>query len=360
MAVRLNRFSISTRRKLVSIALASVIFAVLAGLTTLALHRAPEYGVSNAILTGIGVGLFEEFYVHTSRGRWLRRMHPLRSLLVYTAVVAAIYLAALHVTHLILGHWDELPTIYRRLPFALPMFVGLSVVGIGVMRVVHFIGAANLFHLMVGTYHRPVSKRAVLIFVDMNGSTAIAGRLGALKMSSLAGKFLFDIAKPITDSGGEIYLYKGDGLIAVWDWVEAVRNNAVLHAIDGAFAAVRREYAVYLGEFGVVPTFRVGVHGGDLVVSEQGDTRRSIGVYGDTINIAARMEDAAKTHGVACVISGDVAAALDNRSGRIRPLAQATIRGLSDPILICEYCPDGERAVAPAAVAPDSTIGAAP
>ena len=66
----------------------------------------------------------------------------------------------------------------------------------------------------------------------------------------------------------------------------------------------------------------------------------SIGVYGDTINIAARMEDAAKAHGVACVLSGDIAAALDNRRGRIGPLSEERIRGLKDPILICEYRPD--------------------
>ena len=90
----------------------------------------------------------------------------------------------------------------------------------------------------------------------------------------------------------------------------------------------------------MVPTFRVGVHGGDVVVSEQGDTKRSIGIYGDTINIAARMEEAAKAHGVACVISGDVAEALEISSGRVRPLGEETIRGLVDPIVIYEYRPE--------------------
>ena len=102
-ALQLKRVSISVRRKLESIALAIVIFAILAGLETHLLGRPVEYGVSNGILTGIGVGLFEEFYVQTLRGRWLRSMHPLRSTLVYAAVVAAFYLVALHVTHLILG-----------------------------------------------------------------------------------------------------------------------------------------------------------------------------------------------------------------------------------------------------------------
>jgi adenylate cyclase len=334
------RFSITTRRKLVSITLAIAIFAALAGLATLALGRPPEYGVSNAVLTGIGVGLFEEFYVQSLRGRWLRHMHPLRSVLIYTAVVVAIYLVALHVTHLILGHWNELPQIYRRLPLAIPMFVAFAVVGIAVMRVVHFIGAENLFHLTVGTYHRPAMKAMVLMFVDMNGSTAIAGRIGALRMSALVGKFLFDIAKPISDYGGEIYLYKGDGLIALWEWDEAVRRNTVLRAIDAMFGAVRRERAAYLAEWGVVPTFRVGVHGGDVVVSVQGDTKRSIGIYGDTINIAARMEEAAKAHGVACVVSGDVAKALDTAGGRMRALGKEEIRGLSQPIDICDYRPE--------------------
>jgi len=62
-----------------------------------------------------------------------------------------------------------------------------------------------------------------------------------------------------------------------------------------------------LEQFGVVPSFRIGVHGGEVVVSEQGDTKRAIGVYGSTINIAARMEEAAKAHNIACAISGDVA-----------------------------------------------------
>ena len=34
------------------------------------------------------------------------------------------------------------------------------------------------------------------------------------------------------------------------------------------------------------------------MVSEQGDTKRSIGIYRDLIAIAARMEEAARAHGV--------------------------------------------------------------
>jgi class 3 adenylate cyclase len=91
-----------------------------------------------------------------------------------------------------------------------------------------------------------------------------------------------------------------------------------------------------------VPAFRIGIHGGEVVVSEQGDTKRSIGVYGDAINIAARMEEAARTHGVACVISGDVAEALDDK--RILSIGNETAKGISAPIPIYEYRLKDERA----------------
>jgi len=205
------------------------------------------------------------------------------------------------------------------------------------MRTIHFIGIETLFHLTVGTYHRPVLQEKVLVFLDINNSTALAEQLGAVRTKSLVGKFLFDISKPITDHGGEIYLYKGDGLIALWDWHDAIRGNRILRTIDAVFATIARERGEYLEQFGVVPSFRIGVHGGEVVVSEQGDTKRAIGVYGSTINIAARMEEAAKAHHIACAMSGDIAENLVDDEGRLIPIGHERIRGSSAEIPIYEY-----------------------
>src|SRR5262249_7051064 len=111
-----------------------------------------------------------------------------------------------------------------------------------------------------------------------------------------------------------------------------------LRAINAIFATIGREQVDFLEQFGVVPSFRVGVHGGEVVVSEQGDTKRAIGVYGSTINIAARMEEAAKAHNVACVVSGDVAEALCQHDGRLLPIGHEKVRGISAEIPIFEYC----------------------
>ena len=345
MKLAFCQVSISTRRKLASILLAVTIFALLAGLTSFATRGSIIYAIIDSILVGTGVGLFEQFYVQSLRGRWLRSMHPLLSITIYTAFVAVLFVVAVHLSHLLTGQLDTLSRAYRRLPFALPLVIAFSVIGIVVMRTVHFIGIETLFHLMIGTYHRPVIQEKVLLFLDINNSTGLAERLGAVQIKSLVGKFLFDISKPITDHGGEIYLYKGDGLIALWNWDEAIRGNKILRAIDAVFAAVRREEAAYQREFGVVPRFRIGVHGGEVVVSEQGDTKRAIGVYGSTINIAARMEEAAKAHDVGCAISGDVAQALSDDERQLQPLGDEQVKGISVEIPIFEYRVDDGRAL---------------
>src|SRR5262245_29782162 len=282
----------TTRRKLAAVLMAMAIFACLGAVTTAAVGRPVEIGALNAILIGAGVGLFEEFYVQGPRGTWMRDMHPLRSIFIYILVVIVLYLVALHVTHFVLGRLDDLPVVYRRLLYGTAFFTAFSVVGILMIRVTHFIGLRTLLDLMIGTYHRPVEERKVLLFLDINGSTALSERLGALNMRAFVRKFLSDLSQPIVDHGGEIYLYKGDGLIAIWNWADAVRGDAILRAVDAMFAAIAGERKNYETSFGAAPGFRIGIHGGAVIISEQGDARRSIGIYGDAINIAARMEEA--------------------------------------------------------------------
>jgi len=110
-----------------------------------------------------------------------------------------------------------------------------------------------------------------------------------------------------------------------------------LRAIDAVFDTISREHDAFEEQFGVVPSFRMGVHGGEVVVSEQGDTKRAIGIYGSTINIAARMEDEAKTHNVRCVISGDVAEALVDEADRLSLIGDEKIRGIKAEMPIYEY-----------------------
>jgi adenylate cyclase len=323
----------TTRRKLAAVLLAMAVFACLGAVTTAAFRRPVEIGALNALLIGTSVGLFEEFYVQSAMGNWMRAMHPRRSICIYIVVVMALYLVALHITHLVLGRLDDLPVVYCRLPHGLFYCRHPDDAG-GALRRVADTAGPDYRHL-------PSSGRAT------EGATVPRSQWfdGAERASwcvddarAFVRKFLSDLSPPIVDHGGDIYLYKGDGLIAIWNWADAFRGDAILRAVDAMFATVVHEADTYQRAFGVAPAFRVGIHGGDVIVSEQGDARRSIGIYGDAINIAARMEEAARTHHVCCVISESVAGALADRT-RIRALGAEQVKGISAPIAICEYAP---------------------
>ncbi len=155
----------------------------------------------------------------------------------------------------------------------------------------------------------------------------------------MVGKFLFDLSQPITDHGGDIFQFTVDGLVAIWDWPDAIESNHIVGAVGAMYAAIAKAGPSYRELFGRVPEFRVGVHGGEVVLSEQGDAKRSIGVYGDPIIIAARMEQTAKAIGESCVISADVVEALESKPDGVTFLGEKRVKGHSVPIGIYKFVP---------------------
>ena len=218
----------------------------------------------------------------------------------------------------------------------LPVMIAISVTAIMTLRIVGYLGARNLIQMMIGKYHRPVLEQRIFLFLDIKGSTALVERLGPIETRALIGKLFFDISGPVTDHGGEIYRYTGDGIVAVWVWQQGIANNRIVRAIDAIGNAVDHEAEYYQSKFGQVPEYRIGVHGGTIVTSEEGDTKRAIGFYGDTIHIAARLEQKAKELGIDCVLSGNIAEHQVGLGDRLRLIGDEPVRGISAPIKIYE------------------------
>ena len=127
----------------------------------------------------------------------------------------------------------------------------------------------------------------------------------------------------------------------MWDWRNALADDNIVATVDAIFYAVERERDAYLRDFGQIPEFRIGVHGGDVAISEQGDTKRAIGVYGATINIAARMEQTAKKLRVGCVFSAEVVNQLSDSATGFETAGEAKVKGISGPVKIVTYTPGG-------------------
>lgn len=108
-------------------------------------------------------------------------------------------------------------------------------------------------------------------------------------------------------------------------------------AVDGMFAAIPRNAAHYRREFGAVPSFWVGTHGGDVVLSGTSDLKRAIGICGDVIHVAARIEEAARQYGLPCCVSDVVVRSLGDLQGRFRLIGMEQVRGVQAPMKVYEF-----------------------
>jgi adenylate cyclase len=96
---------------------------------------------------------------------------------------------------------------------------------------------------------------------------------------------------------------------------------------------VAREASRYRREFGVVPRFRGGLHGGTVTAGELGDLRQQIVFVGDILNTAARLEQYAKRMGLDLVISSALLERLALPPGiAATPCGDLDLRGKESPV----------------------------
>ncbi len=170
-----------------------------------------------------------------------------------------------------------------------------------------FVGSELLMSALLGTYHRPVRRDLIVVFLDLASSTRLAETMGEVRVHDLITRFFYDIDEPIARFGGRVHSYVGDEAIFTWPIMKDPARNARCLA---CFAAIETKMAklapAYEREFGVVPGFRVGVHAGPVIVSECGESKRQLAYFGDTMNVAARLCDYCKTIDARLVVSSNL------------------------------------------------------
>ena len=145
---------------------------------------------------------------------------------------------------------------------------------------------------------RLASERRVvtILFSDIVGSTAAAGRLDPEEWSELINEIFACMISPVERYGGTIARLMGDAILAFFGAPEAHEDDpqrAVLAGLDivASFEPLRQRMQQ---EHGLDVNVRVGINTGLVVVGEfgaRGQTEYT--AMGDAINLAARMEQTA-------------------------------------------------------------------
>ncbi|HEX9588990.1 MAG TPA: adenylate/guanylate cyclase domain-containing protein [Bradyrhizobium sp.] len=152
----------------------------------------------------------------------------------------------------------------------------------------------------------PTREERVFLFLDLVGSTSLAESMGELRMHDLLTRFFFDIDEAILAHGGEVHAYVGDEVIATWRLAANMSERRYLDCFFAIQDRIAEKADLYRGEFGLVPTFRAGLHAGSVVISECGDSHRQIAYFGDTMNVAARLQERCKEAGRALLVSAEL------------------------------------------------------
>ena len=191
----------------------------------------------------------------------------------------------------------------HHLLYALPFFAVVAFTMQFVIQMNRIIGANVLRYFMAGVYHRPKAEERIFLFLDLEGSTQLAERLGSARYFELLRRCMDDLTDPVLETEGEIYQYAGDEVVITWPMEKGVRAANCLRCYFSVRRAVERAATEYERDFGAVPRFRGGVHGGTVTAGEIGDVRKQIVFVGDILNTAARLEEHAKRAGLELVAS---------------------------------------------------------
>jgi class 3 adenylate cyclase/tetratricopeptide (TPR) repeat protein len=140
---------------------------------------------------------------------------------------------------------------------------------------------------------REVRKTVTVLFADLAGSTAIAERLDPESMRNLMSSYFGEMKGAIEAHGGTVEKFIGDAVMAVFgipvlhedDALRAVRAAVEMRGRMAELAANARD------RHGIDVSFRTGLHTGEVVAGAP-DAGTTL-VTGDTVNTAARLEQAA-------------------------------------------------------------------
>ncbi len=139
-------------------------------------------------------------------------------------------------------------------------------------------------------------RQVTVLFVDLVGSTVLAGRLDPEELRPVLSGLLTAIARQVQRFGGTLDKYIGDAAMAVFGAPLAHEDDAAraLHtalAIRGAVTEMDREFG---DRHGARLAVRIGVNSGEVVSGVLADEVQSAyTVVGETVNIAQRFQSAA-------------------------------------------------------------------
>ena len=179
-------------------------------------------------------------------------------------------------------------------------------------------------------------------FTDIASFSTFSEKIGdPSKLVELLNEYLTAMTDTLLRNKGTLDKYEGDAIIAFFGAPMPLENhaqNACETAVDmqNKLMRLRRKWT---NEGSKWPTvvhnmhMRIGINSGDIVTGNMGSTmRKNYTMMGDAVNLAARLESAAKQYGAYIQISEDTQKNLEEGYFIYRSLDTIRVIGKSQPV----------------------------
>ncbi len=156
--------------------------------------------------------------------------------------------------------------------------------------------------ILIGKYIQPKIEKRIVMFIDLNDSTAIAEKLGSTDNFKFIRDFIYYVSVALMEYDGRIYQYVGDEIVVSWLY-KPTNIHKCLRALALSDRLLKRKSGYFRGRYGVLPEFKVGIHAGEVTVGEIGLIKKDIAMSGDTMNTAARICNSSAELGIKYIAS---------------------------------------------------------
>ncbi|MCU6496669.1 adenylate/guanylate cyclase domain-containing protein [Rugamonas sp. A1-17] len=187
---------------------------------------------------------------------------------------------------------------------------------------------------------KPSHCEVTTLIADMQGYTGHVSALPLEQAAELTRSFLDCLTGPVLAARGTLDKFTGDGLVAFWGAPLPVADHAD-QALDAAAAilAGMREFNRKRARQGLAPIrVRIGIESGRAMAGDFGSASRSIyTAVGDSVNVASRLETAARDLPYDVIIGPGTAALC--RRHQLRHIGATTLRGKEHPTTLYTLAP---------------------
>ena len=179
----------------------------------------------------------------------------------------------------------------------------------------------------------PEWAMVTVVFVDIRGFTAFADRSTAREAVAYLNEFFRLVVPILTEHGGHANKLLGDGLLGVF----GAPNRLPDHA-DRALAAASDMLGAVEFHFGQRCRIGIGVNSGLVLVGTIGGGELiELGVVGDPVNVASRVQDATRELGEPLLLTEATRCLLEDRDTGIEARGTLSLKGKPQPVAVYRF-----------------------